>query len=125
LEGRDAFTADNCDCGVAYGAVSAFAYNAPTNQEEWAQQLVAHLNKYKGYSHHHALVVIQFVIDRSGDLVYAKSSGDPAIDSAALAIVRHARPLPVPPSSVTDEQLHITVPIRFTTDAATTTRRLQ
>jgi periplasmic protein TonB len=113
---------------VLLTAVSAFAQNAPTNQEEWAQQLVAHLNKYKGYSHHDALVVIQFVIDRSGDLVYAKvakTSGDPAIDSAALAIVRHARPLPAPPSSVTDEQLHITVPIRFTTNAATTMRRSQ
>jgi len=107
---------------VSLTVVSAVAQNAPTNQEKWAQQLVAHLNKYNGYSHHDALVVIQFVIDRSGDLVYAKvakSSGDAAIDSAALAIVRHARPLPAPSSSVSDEQLHIKVPIRFQSHATT------
>ena len=104
---------------VSLAAVSAFAQNAPANHEEWAKQLFDHLNKYKmlHYSYRHdALVVIQFVIDRSGDLVYAKiakSSGDAVIDSAALATVRHARPLPAPPPSVTDEQLHITVPIRF------------
>ena len=102
---------------VSLTVISALAQDAPTNREEWARALYVHLLKFKSiYVRHSGNVVVQFIVDRTGDLVWAaiaKSSGDPVIDDAALALVRHARPLPVPPPSVTDEQLHVIVQIRY------------
>ena len=93
-------------------AASALAQNAPA----WEQKLVAHLNKYKRNTDRDAVVVIKFAIDRAGRLVSAKvekTSGDADIDNDALAMMRRADPLPVPPSFGTNEQLYFVVPIRF------------
>jgi len=54
------------------------------------------------------VVSIIFVVNRTGHIVSAKvgrSSRDAVVDKAALAVVRGADPVPVPPSLLTDQQL--------------------
>jgi periplasmic protein TonB len=124
-------------------AASALAQNAPANLERptpqatqeaphsdrrvsasqlptWLRKLVAHLNKYKhngdGRPDRNAEVVIRLVLDRAGHIVSAKvekTSGDAAIDDAALAMMRSADPLPLPRSFGTNEQLTLVVPVRL------------
>jgi TonB family protein len=62
------------------------------------------------------LVRIRFVLNRAGHIVSAKvekSSGDAVLDKAALAMVRQADPVPLPPPSITEQQLIVNVPIDF------------
>jgi TonB family protein len=135
---------------AALTVASALAQNAPADPEKpepgasqkasrpvdglaesqsriWLEELVAHLGKYKRYPHslpdRSAEVVIRFAINRNGHVVSSKvekSSGDAVIDAAALATVRRADPLPVPPQSVSGEELTFLLPIRF--DLSTTRR---
>jgi TonB family protein len=42
-----------------------------------------------------------------------KGSGDAAFDEAALAMVRRADPVPVPPPLIADEGLSFTLPVIF------------
>jgi protein TonB len=61
-------------------------------------------------------VRIRFVLNRAGDIVSAKvekSSGDAVLHKAALAMVRQADPVPLPPPSLTDQQLILGLPIIF------------
>jgi TonB family protein len=56
------------------------------------------------------------VINRAGDIVSAKvwkSSGNVVLDKAALAMVRQADPVPLPPASLTDQQLTLRQDIDF------------
>jgi periplasmic protein TonB len=128
---------------ASLAATSALAQNAPANLERstpqaaqeaphsdrrvpasqlptWLQKLVAHLNKYKrnadGRPDRNAEVVIRLVLDRAGHIVSAKvekTSGDAAIDDAALAMMRSADPLPLPASFGTNEQLTFVVSVRL------------
>lgn len=62
------------------------------------------------------IVSVTFVINRQGQVLsakIAKSSGHPALDQAALDMVRAAQPLPRPPADITGEQIEITVPAEF------------
>jgi len=59
---------------------------------------------------------IAFAIDRKGNLLSAKiarSSGSSRLDQAALGLVRHAAPFPVPPNGLDDAALDFTVPVVF------------
>lgn len=86
----------------------------------WQRQLVAHLNRNKRYpgsrTRRDIEIVVRFTIDRTGHLLSAEiaaSSGDPAFDEAALAMLRRSDPLPMPPPAVADESLTYSVPVRF------------
>lgn len=86
----------------------------------WQRQLISHLDRNKRYpagSKREAHEVhISFTLDRTGRVVstaIAKSSGDPAFDEAALAMMRRADPVPQPPALVADEGLTFTVPVLF------------
>jgi TonB family protein len=71
-------------------------------------------------------VSIIFVINRAGHIVSAKvekSSGDAVLDKAALLMVRQADPVPLPPPSLTDENLDLRVSIQFNRAPSTSTRR--
>ncbi len=49
---------------------------------------------------------MSFELDRIGHVLTARverSSGDPAFDEAAIAMLRRADPVPVPPPLVADE----------------------
>jgi TonB family protein len=73
------------------------------------------------------LVKISFLIDRAGNLIaseIAESSNVPAFDAEALAMVKRGHPYPPPPKSVGGPHVTLTVPVRFTQQAASGERRL-
>lgn len=87
----------------------------------WQRQLLGHLNRNKRYPNgagrREAEIVVTFTLDRRGKLLDAKvarSSGDARFDEAALAMLRRADPLPMPPPLVADNGLTFTLPVSFT-----------
>ncbi len=88
----------------------------------WQKRLVAHLDRSKRYpaggAQRDAQVIVAFTLDRMGHVVSAsvsRSSGQPAFDAAALAMLRRADPVPAPPPLVADDGLSFTVPVVFRT----------
>jgi periplasmic protein TonB len=86
----------------------------------WQKELAVHLEKYKRYPSNRPAqsveIVLRIVLDRSGHVVSAeikKSSGDPAFDDAALAMMRRSDPVPAPPPLVADEGLVFIMPVLF------------
>jgi TolA protein len=64
----------------------------------------------------HGIVVISFGLTVSGELTsasIARSSGNRALDEAALASVRSAAPFPKPPAGATTAQLVFSIPFQF------------
>jgi protein TonB len=100
-------------------AVSAGASGAA--RATYAQQLVAHLQRYKRYpeaaraARAHGITLVTFVLDRSGRLVssrIARGSGYAELDRETMEVVRRAQPYPTPPAEVTG-QLQYTAPLRY------------
>jgi protein TonB len=88
--------------------------------EEWRKQMAIRLNSNKGFTPmtpgQSGTVKVGFVIDRTGKLVsnwLAESTGIPALDERALAIVDRSQPFPVPPPELDDERLSLIVPFVF------------
>jgi periplasmic protein TonB len=86
----------------------------------WQKQLLAHLDRHKRYppgaTHPTGETTLTFVLDRTGHVVSAvvlKGSGDPALDGAALTMMRRSDPVPAPPPLVADEGLTFTIPVVF------------
>lgn len=86
----------------------------------WQKQLMAHINRHKRYpaavAYRAMEIGVSFTLDRLGHVVTAtvvSSSGDPAFDNAAIAMLRKADPVPAPPPAVADEGLTFSVPIIF------------
>ena len=85
----------------------------------WRGRLVAHLNRHKRHPGGGArgTASISFTINRSGAVTgvrLTRSSGNAALDRAAVALARRASPVPAPPSSVSGGSVTVNVPIRFT-----------
>jgi protein TonB len=62
------------------------------------------------------VAVVAFGLSPSGEIVYtdvARSSGNPALDRAAVAAVRDAAPFPPPPAGATPAQLQYSIPFKF------------
>ncbi|MFK5600673.1 cell envelope integrity protein TolA [Methylobacterium sp. HMF5984] len=106
-------------------ASNAQAQNAQQTEERirktWEKQLVVHLARYRSYPtiavNQNAQVTLSFVLDRSGHVVsatVARSSGEAAIDQAALTMMQRADPVPAPPASVAAKGLNFSLPIVFT-----------
>jgi protein TonB len=86
----------------------------------WQKELVAHFDRHKRYPAGHAAkateIVVSFELDRTGHILsssVARSSGDPAFDEAALAMLKRSDPVPAPPPLVADEGLAFTLPVVF------------
>lgn len=86
----------------------------------WQRQLIVQLERNKRYpaggARREVQILVSFTMERNGRLVsaeIAKSSGEPAFDEAALAMVRRASPLPPPPPLIADEGLTFTLPVIF------------
>ena len=86
----------------------------------WQRQLVVHLQKLKRYPQNarsaQGIVTVTFAIDRAGHIVESrilKSSGSDVLDAEALANIKRAEPLLVPPNGVAGTQLSFTLPIRY------------
>ncbi len=85
----------------------------------WQARVNAHLNRYKRFPagvRTGGMAVVQFTINPSGTVTsasLARSSGDGALDSAALALVKRASPIPAPPPEIARASMRLTVPIEF------------
>lgn len=86
----------------------------------WQRELAAHLDRYKRYPgerlQRDVEAIVDLVLDRTGRVVsvsISQSSGYPAFDEAAMAWVKRASPVPVPPPLVADEGLVFKLPMRF------------
>ena len=86
----------------------------------WVGQIVARLEERKPDRQHSVkrpvTVELGFVVDRAGRLLskqLARSSGDPAIDAEAIAVLDRAAPFPPMPAALPGDHLVFTVPLRF------------
>ncbi|MDR3468424.1 MAG: TonB family protein [Xanthobacteraceae bacterium] len=86
----------------------------------WQNALRTHVEKYKRYpaarSQKTVDLIVRFSIDRAGHVLSAeilKSSGDAEFDAAAIAMLRRADPVPLPPPTVADQGLSFNLPVSF------------
>ena len=95
---------------------------APRIEPSWESGLVRHLQRYKRYpgsaqAHgEQGVVLLSFTVDRNGHVTahrVAESSGHADLDNEVMAMIERAQPLPAFPASMTQSELSLTVPIRF------------
>lgn len=98
------------------------AASAPRIDPSWESLLLERLQEFKSYPlaarrrNEQGVVLLAFSIDRNGHVVsrrIVKGSGHRALDDEALALLARAQPMPAFPPSITEAQLNLTVPIRF------------
>ena len=91
-------------------------------RESYLGRLLAQLNRFKHYppearkARIEGVVLLHFVMDAEGHVVRAeiqKSSGRPALDKEALALMARAQPLPPLPADFSSRTLDAVVPIEF------------
>ena len=94
----------------------------PNAVPAWQGRLIGQLQRAKRYpdaarsAGEEGASIISFVMDRTGQVLsvrLVRSSGSPALDEEALALVRRAEPLPPPPPEMPGRSITLTVPIRF------------
>ena len=98
-------------------------YPRPSNAlPTWKIQVAALLERNKRYPsdaqsrREQGVVQLFFSLDRKGMVIasrIAASSGSPALDDEAMALVRRAQPFPAPPPDLAGAHIDLTVPIRF------------
>jgi protein TonB len=107
---------------VIAAPVAGSAEAAERLTKSWQNALVAHLNRHKRYPEAARArrdtgeAHLRFVMDRAGRILEAslvRSSGATILDDEALAMIRRASPLPLPPAAVQGEHIELVVPIRF------------
>jgi protein TonB len=95
---------------------------APRVEPSWASGVVRHLQQFKRYPStaqsrsEEGTVLLGFSVDRSGHVLsrhIVQSSGHPDLDDEVMSLVERAQPLPAFPPTMTESQLDLTVPIRF------------
>jgi periplasmic protein TonB len=86
----------------------------------WERLLIAQLERHKRYPAQARGKVgeaqLEFTIDRTGNVLTSRvvhSSGSEALDAAALALVKNAAPLPIPPAGLPKDLLSVILPIRY------------
>ena len=90
----------------------------------WQRLMSMQLERYKRYPAQargeQGETTLTFTIDRQGHLLSSRvirSAGSAALDAAALAMLGRAQPFLPPPAGIADEQLTITVPVRYNVSA--------
>ena len=95
---------------------------APHVERSWETLLMRKLQQFKRYPSgaqargEEGVAMLAFSVDRDGrvlDRKIVRSSGHTDLDNEVLAMIERAQPLPAFPHSMTQEQLSLTVPIRF------------
>jgi protein TonB len=95
---------------------------APRVALSWQADLVRHLQQHKRYpsgaqaQHEQGVVLLSFSVDRNGRVLahrIVQSSGHADLDHEVTDMIVRAQPLPAFPPSMTQSQLDLTVPIRF------------
>jgi periplasmic protein TonB len=88
----------------------------------WRGELIAQLARAKRYpaaaaaEHQTGTVQLSFTMNRNGRVLsrhILRSSGSPALDEEALAMVERAQPLPPFPPSMPQAQISLNVPVSF------------
>jgi len=86
----------------------------------WARQISAYFELHKRYPKvskvKEARVKVALVLNRLGHVVsleVAQSSGDPAYDEAAMAMIRRSDPVPRPPAALTDDTFSYSLDVNF------------
>jgi periplasmic protein TonB len=88
----------------------------------WRHLVVARLQRAKRYPssaesrREQGVVTLSFTVNRNGRVLgrrIVRSSGHSSLDGEVLAMVARAQPLPAFPAAMTQSQIHLTVPIRF------------
>jgi periplasmic protein TonB len=96
--------------------------SAPRIDPSWQSLLLKHLQQFKSYPsgarerNEQGVALLAFTINRDGHVLsrhLVSGSGYADLDAEVLALVERAQPLPAFPASMTEEQLDLTVPIRF------------
>lgn len=95
----------------------------PTNS--WQAKLYSHLATFKCYPKEakqlkqEGTAVVNFVLDENGKVLTAevtRSSGVASLDTATIAMIQRASPMPKPPAKLLDKdgKLLATIPISYT-----------
>jgi len=96
--------------------------SAPRVDPSWESLLLKHLQQFKNYPSgarersEQGVVTLNFTVDRSGHIIsrhIVNGSGFADLDAEVLAMVERAQPMPAFPPSMTEDQLDLSVPIRF------------
>jgi len=104
-------------------ASSASRASAPrVSPARWQSKVVAWLNRHKRYPRsarsrgEEGTVQVSFTINASGAVTgarIARSSGNSALDQAAIDMVRRASPVPAPPPQIARSSMSLSVPVSF------------
>jgi periplasmic protein TonB len=96
--------------------------SAPRIDPSWESLLLKHLQEFKNYPlearrrNEQGVVLLAFSIDRNGHVTsrhIVRGSGYADLDAEVMELVERAQPMPAFPPSMTETQLNLTVPIRF------------
>jgi len=88
----------------------------------WQQQLLAHLQRYRGYPRQakrlrqEGIAHVRFSVNRRGQVSHPRiehPSGYQLLDKETLATVHRANPVPPPPLEVTGNPVDVVVPVSF------------
>jgi protein TonB len=107
------------ESGEARAPAPSEARGAEVSPSRWQSRLNAHLNRFKRFprgARSGGTVSVRFTIDPSGQVLaasVASSSGDAALDQAAVDMVRRASPVPAPPPSIAQARMNLALPVRF------------
>jgi protein TonB len=87
---------------------------------DWGRRISAYFELHKRFPegrNKSATVKVRLVLNRRGNVVsvdVSESSGDPAFDQAAIAMIRRSDPVPQPPTALTEDQFKFTLDVNFT-----------
>jgi len=95
--------------------------SAGVASNKWQAKMNAHMARNTRFMQRKARnakgrVVINFVIDPSGNVLSVKlagSSGNSEVDQLALEAARRASPVPAPPAAIAKARMPITLPLLF------------
>ena len=96
---------------------------SPAVDPSWQASLVRQIQRFKRYPpeaqsrKEQGVVLLSFTLDRNGQVLahnIARSSGYADLDNEVIAMIIRAQPLPAFPANMTQPQIDLTVPIRFT-----------
>ena len=107
---RQAAPASTMSAGATASAIAAYG------QRVRAHLMRFHSNPLADYSGQRRTVTLAFTINRSGAVVSSRvagSTGVPAFDAHAAAIVRRAQPFPAVPAEIAHASMPFTIPLNF------------
>ncbi|WP_227731769.1 energy transducer TonB [Yersinia proxima] len=104
-------------------AANSHSLQSQKSKMNWKSRLQGHLAGFKRYppiarkQHQQGTAIIRFVVNKEGyvlSTMLIKSSGAAALDQEALAVIKRAQPLPLPPAELlSNGQVSLAMPVDF------------